>query len=450
LGISLYDFVVRRKEKIFRFWADLLLVVLAVILLGFRFANSNHDQAYVAQFTGKVVEVSGIVFDDPDIQPDGLMKLRLNNLNFGGVRQVKANLYVTVSGGKDIKRSDRITVSGKLGDQFGSFAGSIYRGNVVKIERPNPGDLALGTRDFFGNLVNERIDEPESNLALGYLLGQRRALPSDLVEVLKIVGLTHIVVASGYNLTILVRFMRRIFGKVSRFASFFFALLLVFAFIAVTGASPSMVRAGIVSVISLVAWYFGRDIHPVRLLLMTAFLTLILSPTYVSDLGWQLSMAAFAGVMLFSPVITKYFYGNKEPNFIAQVLLETLSATLLTLPILLFNFGFFSLIALPANIMILPTIPFVMLSTFLTGIFFWFKFLSQIFAFISSIILKYHLAVMDFFGKQSWAMLEINVGIFGMTILYGIIFAAWFYMKKVSRTKLYNVNIVKWDYEKDN
>jgi competence protein ComEC len=439
----------RRGEKLWRFWVKLAVVMLAVVLLFLRFAGSGGERDYVRQFFGKTVEVTGTVFDDPDIQPDGLMKLRLNKLNFGGVREAEANLYVTVGGGKDIQRSDRVTVSGKLGTDFGSFAGSVYRGEVVKIERPEPGDLALEARDAFGSLINERIDEPESKLALGYLLGQRRTLPNGLVEVLKTVGLTHIVVASGYNLTILVRFMRRIFGKVSRFASFFFALLLVFGFIAVTGASPSMVRAGVVSVFSLVAWYFGRDLHPARLLMMTAFLTLMMSPTYLSDLGWQLSMAAFAGIMLFAPVATKYFYGDKKPNFAAQVVVETLSATIFTLPILLFNFGLFSLLALPANVLILPTIPFVMAATFLTGVFFWFTILSQAFALISSVILKYHIAVMDFFAGQSWALVETNLSVWGVGIFYGVVFGVWFYMKKVSKAKLRKVNIVKWDYEED-
>jgi competence protein ComEC len=414
-----------------------------VFALALRFGETNRDQAYVSQFVGKTVEVSGTVFDDPDVAANGLTKLRLNNLYFGDVKNVKANLYVTIGEEKDIKRSDKITVNGKLSDQFGSFAGSIFRGNITEIGRPVPGDLALQARDSFGNLIKEKIDEPESNLALGYLLGARRALPDDLVEVLKIVGLTHIVVASGYNLTILVRFMRRIFGKISRFASFFFALVLVFGFIAITGASPSIVRAGIVSFFSLVAWYFGRNIHPVRLLIITAFITLMLSPTYINDLGWQLSLAAFAGVMLFSPVLTKYFYDDKKPNFIAQVLLETLSATILTLPILMFNFGIFSLIALPANILILPTIPFVMATVFLTGIFFWFTFLSQFFAFISSAILKYHIAVMNFFGEQKWALVEININLVGVVICYSIILSIWFYMKKVSHAKLQDVNVVQ-------
>ncbi|MDR2336748.1 MAG: ComEC/Rec2 family competence protein [Candidatus Nomurabacteria bacterium] len=427
----------------------MLIMILVVILLTFRFASTNRNQTYVSQLAGETVEVSGTVFDDPDTASNGLTKLRLNNLYFGNVKNVEANLYVTVGDDKGIQRSDKVTIHGKLVEGFGSFAGSIYYGDATKIERPVPGDLALQAREMFSNLIKERIEEPESNLALGYLLGMRRALPSDLVEVLKITGLTHIVVASGYNLTILVRFMRRIFGKVSRFASFFFALVLVFGFIAITGASPSMVRAGIVATISLVAWYFGRDIHPVRLLLITALLTLILNPTYIDDLGWQLSMVAFAGVLLFSPIITKYFYDDKKPNFFMQILLETLSATILTLPILLFNFGFLSLVTLPANVLVLPTIPFVMAVTFLTGVFFWFAFLSQFFAFISSIILKYHIAVMEFFGEQNWAIMEVNINIVAMVFLYAIIFAIWFYMKKVSHAKLQEVNVVKWDYEKE-
>ena len=95
-------------------------------------------------------------------------------------------------------------------------------------------------RDWFAEQVKEHIPETEAALGLGYLLGLRRALPTELVEVLQIAGLTHIIVASGYKLTILVRLSRRMFVRVSKYLATLSASSMILGFMAVTGMSPSM------------------------------------------------------------------------------------------------------------------------------------------------------------------------------------------------------------------
>jgi competence protein ComEC len=142
--------------------------------------------------------------------------------------------------------------------------------------------------------VRRSIAEPESSLGIGYLLGQKNNLPSDLVEALKATALTHIVVASGYNLTILVRLGRRLFAKISKYLAMLTSVSLIIGFVAMTGLSPSMTRAGLVSLLSLWAWYVGRKFHPVQLILLVAAGSALLYPVYVwSDIGWLLSFVAF-------------------------------------------------------------------------------------------------------------------------------------------------------------
>lgn len=424
-------------------WTMVFAVIVGAILGVWRAGLDLRDLDMISGFYGKTVAVSGAVFEDPDIKEDGGLSMRLNSLSVDEIKTT-GNLYVTASKNSDVKRGDSVKVSGKLGEGFGSFVGSMYRVEIEEVVRPDPGDVMGRVRDWFADKIKEEVPEPEVSLGLGYLLGQRRSLPGYLVEILAITGLTHIVVASGYNLTVLVRFARRLFGRISRFAALFFALLLVGAFVMITGASPSMVRAGLVSVVSLVAWYYGRKTHPVKLLLLVAATTLLISPFYIIDLGWQLSFGAFVGVMILAPILTAYFYGDEKPNFLAQVLVETLAAQICTLPILIYCFGQFSILSLVANVLVLPTIPYVMLTTFMTGIsVVMLPFLAGIFGWMATMILRLNLLVMNFFGEISWGFVEIDIGLIGVLVFYVVIIGAGVYMKKVSGYKLMNADVIE-------
>ncbi len=251
---------------VFSWWKRWRWLVLFAILGGFLVGISrgaiDRDAREIYQMkTGQIVTLTGRVSEDPDSAKKGGYTLRLAAIHSAS-QALPSELWVTVSDGSAIQRSDIVTVRGKLQEGFGSFAASMYRAEIVKIERPVPGDVALHVRDTFGEKVRLGIHEPSASLGMGYLTGQRRSLPAELDTALKLAGLTHIVVASGYNLTILVRAIKRLFEKRSRYLTVFLAALLIISFMAITGLSPSMTRAGLVAGMSLAAWYFGRQISP--------------------------------------------------------------------------------------------------------------------------------------------------------------------------------------------
>ena len=216
---------------------------------------------------GKTLTLTGTVSDDSDLDKQGNTILCLKDIRFGD-SHLPGALWVTTGDHKiSIERSDNVTVNGKLQSGFGTFAGSMYRASVVKVVRPEPGDVALHLRDGFADNVRRAISEPESSLGIGYLVGQRRSLPPELDTALKTAGLTHIVVASGYNLTILVRLARRLFEKVSKYLATVLSIGFIAGFIAITGMSLSMSRAGLVAGLSLAVWYYCWKFHPLVLLL---------------------------------------------------------------------------------------------------------------------------------------------------------------------------------------
>lgn len=234
------------------------LVVGGVMFGLWRGSISQNDLLQYKPLYGKVISIEGIVKDDADTGTSDQIIIRLDGIIINK-KSLAGVLWVSTASA-DIKRGDKITLHGLLTEGFGNFAGVIYRATVDKIIHPQPGDIARQVRDWFADGVRQAIPEPESSLGLGYLVGQRRALPADLALALQVAGLTHVVVASGYNLTILVRLARRLFVKVSKYLSALSAVLMIVSFMAITGVSPSMSRAGLVSALSLAAWYLWSKI----------------------------------------------------------------------------------------------------------------------------------------------------------------------------------------------
>lgn len=396
--------------------------------------NNNFD-------TFSVVE--GIIADDADTSKDGKKRIKIDVKKLNN-SPTKGLVWAELIGSPDIRRSDTIIINGLLQKGFGNFSAMVKKASVLSIKRPVPGDIPLTVRDWFASKIRESLSEPQASLGIGYLVGQKSALPNDLYDALRISGLTHIVVASGYNLTILVRFARRAFLKVSKFSSTASALIMIVSFVAVTGLSPSMTRAGLVSILSLLAWYYGRKFHPIILITFVAALTVAWSPSYAwGDIGWLLSFASFLGVIILAPLIHKYFFGEKEPGTIRQILGETVSAQLVTLPIILLAFGQLSTVSLLANLLILPFIPLAMLLTFIGGISA--IFLPNLTSFVgipANLLLGYMIDVAMRLSDWEWAQVEMPLTVTGSIIFVVILILLIVYLTRATKHDLRDANII--------
>lgn len=422
----------------------LLVVTLAGGLIGvWRGSADQLERLEYKQFYGRDVTVQGEIKRDIDVDENGNFRLQLAGASVNG-RSLKGTVWVSTQQAKDVLRGDRVEVSGPLREGFGSFSGVIYRASVKKIERPVPGDVAGRVRDEFANKVRQAIDEPEASLGLGYLVGQRRYLPPELDDSLRIAGLTHVVVASGFHLSTIVRFVRRILERVSRFMATAATSVVMLGFIAVTGLSPSMMRASLVTGLSLAAWYYGRKFHPLVLLPLVAAISVLVTPSYIwGSMGWQLSFAAFSGVMILAPLAQRYLFGEKKPGALRQMLGETMAAQIATWPILVYSFGQFSTLATVANILILPLVPLAMLGAFLVGIAqATLPVLAGGLALLADWLLGYMIGVVEYVAAVPFAVVEFDISLWQVALAYLLIVAACLYMKQRTKMNLRDTNIV--------
>lgn len=262
---------------------------------------------------------------------------------------------------------DEVQATGKLYSSLGSYQGRMSFAQLTVTEHHNTAVNELRRRFTAG--MQSALPEPLASFGMGLLVGQRNTLPPEISQALLMVGLTHIIAVSGYNLTILLRSADKVSGKRSKRAATLLSIALIGTFLLFAGTSASIVRAAIVSMLSIMAGYYGRQFKPLVLLSLAAAITAWASPYYVwTDTSWYLSFLAFYGVMVLAPMIRARFSIRWQSSLIAAVALESLCAELMTLPFVLHTFGQISFIGLLANVLVVALVPLAMLLSLVAGL----------------------------------------------------------------------------------
>jgi competence protein ComEC len=405
-----------------------------------RGSNEMHAlQAYEPRL-GSFVSVQGKVSEDVGHGDQGDTRMQLINIRLDG-KPLHGKIWVSTQTDKQVKRNDTVLVRGVLDEGFGNISASISPAELTDLKPTSQTDKALLFRDWFTTGIRQGIPEPQASLGAGFLTGEHSSLPSELSDQLKIVGLTHAVVASGSNLTVLVGFTRRLFTRVSKYTATMAGALMTAAFILVAGFSPSMTRAGLVTGLSLAAWYYGRRIHPLVLLPLAGAITVMLNPSYLwGDLGWYLSFGAFAGVLLLAPLMQSYFWGKDyKPNLLMEIFIGTTAAQIATMPVILLSFGTYSTYALLANMLVIPLVPLAMLLTFISGIIgVTIPAVADFIAWPAALVIKYMTSVIDWSANLPGAQGTIVFGVVGLLISYAAMIFSVTYMWRKTKHNFRN------------
>lgn len=219
--------------------------------------------------------------------------------------------------------------------------------------------------------LNRTIPEPQSSFAAGLLLGARRSIPADVLADFTTTGTSHIVALSGYNVTIIAVAMLRfglIVGLRRQHAAGIAAALIVL-FVLLTGAGSSIVRAGIMGLLALLAQQLGRRSRVGTALLASATaMVFVTPPILLEDVGFQLSFLSTIGLVYFATPFGRAVRWMPSAGGLRESLSTTFAAIIITTPLILYQFERLSLIAPVANILVLPVIPWAMAAVFLMGI----------------------------------------------------------------------------------
>lgn len=263
------------------------------------------------------------------------------------------------------KEGQLIRASGKLKAGLGRASSLISYADVSVIDHQQP--IMIQIKQNFVAGLNTTLPKDAAAFMAGILIGSRSALPKTLQETLTALGLSHIVAVSGYNLTILVGFLQRRFARDWRWGGLVGALWIILGFVIIAGGSASILRAGIMSALFLLANYYGKKLNLLVCMALVAVGMVALQPSsLLSDIGWQLSFLSLLGITLLSPKLSHIL--PSKPTFLNDILSVTLAAQLATAGLVAYTFGQVSLVAPLSNLIIMPFIPLLMLLGFLSAL----------------------------------------------------------------------------------
>ncbi|PJC55945.1 hypothetical protein CO026_02995 [Candidatus Kaiserbacteria bacterium CG_4_9_14_0_2_um_filter_41_32] len=399
---------------------------------------------------GQTVELTGVVVREPDVRE----KSQHLTLKVGDDKiLVTTDRYATVSYGDEIVVKGKLEVPTAFATDLGrtfDYPGYLRaRGILYTISFATfsiiDQNKASGFLDWlyqnkknFTQVLEENIPEPHVGLGEGLLLGIKQALGTNLEEAFRRTGIIHIVVLSGYNVMLVVLFVMYILAIFLPLRiRAVIGVLAIILFALIVGLSATVVRASIMAVLVLVAQSTGRQYAVLRGLFLAGLVMLLLNPyLLVYDVGFQLSFMATLGLILVAPQFETLLV--RVPTFagVRGFLLATLATQIAVTPLLLYQMGQFSLVAVIVNVLVLPAVSLAMLLTFITGV------LGSVsatlalpFAYSSYLILSYIISVATWFSSLSFATFTVSAfPFYFVPVAYGgIAFAFyWFYWRRSS------------------
>lgn len=415
--------------------AVVFIVATAFGIMRFDTAYGHPESPVLVGAVGMVVSLEGVVFAEPDTRDDKvLLPVSIDTfITPEGRRAVSGGVLVTAPQYPEWKYGDRVFVSGTLeypknfeneqGREFDYVSylkkdGISYRmfartasvvgggeGSAIK-------EALFSFKRTFLDSISLLLPEPHSSLLGGLLVGAKESLGAELLDDFRATGIVHIVVLSGYNVTIVAEAIMRSMGFLPRVWGLSAGALSIVAFAVMTGGGATIVRASVMALLVLLARATGRTYDITRALFLAGFLMVWVDPDIlVFDISFQLSFLATLGLLYLPPILEKYFSFIPARFHLRDFALATVSTQIFVLPLLLLKMGELSLVALPVNLLVLPVIPLTMLLGFLAGVSgMLVSTIALVFAFPAYLLLSYALLVVNVFSALPFA--SVGVGFF--------------------------------------
>ncbi|MBQ9688312.1 ComEC/Rec2 family competence protein, partial [bacterium] len=205
---------------------------------------------------------------------------------------------------------------------------------------------------------SKNIQSPNIEVLGGIVFGDDAVSPPDNIkQSFKDAGILHILAASGMNVALIFGIFFFIFRllKIPSTIGNILGIFIIVLYTLMTGMGASIIRAAVILVFILIGKLIDRDAHSLSLLSFVALLMLIFNPSYINDVGFQLSFIVTFGLLLMTtPVLSKF--NNIMPHWLSSSIFIPVIAQLWVAPIQMFYFNSFTLYSVFANILIMPFI----------------------------------------------------------------------------------------------
>ncbi|MEX0621380.1 MAG: ComEC/Rec2 family competence protein [Candidatus Woykebacteria bacterium] len=264
---------------------------------------------------------------------------------------------IKASSDLEINYGDRLEIEGEVKD------GRFVDPKIKIVGSSTWRKVLFSIRNNLKTRIFTSLSEPQASLLAGVLLGAREELPDDFRESLRKTGTIHVVVVSGYNISVVAGLMVGLSRFFNRRLATILALAAIASYTLLVGADPPAVRAAIMGALGFSAIILGRQRFSLYALFLAAILMLFVSPIVATDIGFQLSFLATAGIILFQEKILTF--SRVLPGPFNEDLATTISAQILVAPVIFYHFGSVSAISPLVNALVLWTIPFSTIGGFI-------------------------------------------------------------------------------------
>jgi competence protein ComEC len=378
-----------------------IVIVLAISFLGgWRHASIQPENSpfHIGYYNERgTVEMVVRVIEPPDlhdrqtnltVKVESLVSLNGKEIPIDG-SAVNGKVLVQVQPWQGYAYGDRLQVTGDLQTPFESLEFSyqdyLARKGIysiipyarVDILESDQGSNLLAKiyliADRGYTTVQSLFPSPESDLLAGILLGRDHGISEELQEAFRVTGTTHIIAISGFNMAVLAGLFSGIFTRIlGRRWGVFTAVIGIVLYTILVGGSAAVVRAAIMGCLGVLGGMFGRRQNGLNSLGLAAFGMMLFNPNVLWDIGFQLSIAATLGLVLYAQPLEEWFVRLAERRMsqekaqkivgpVSEFFLFSMAAQVMTMPIIAYHFGNFSWLALLANPLILPPQSLVMI-----------------------------------------------------------------------------------------
>jgi competence protein ComEC len=273
-------------------------------------------------------------------------------------------VYITSTTENSFNYGDNLNISGTLKNRLLSSGNNIWTMSYpqIKVEANNL-KMFAGFRQKIISLFGSILPQTSSSLMVGIVFGIKEQMNADFVKQLRNVGVMHVIVASGMNVVMVGGFLSSIFSYFfKRQVALMLSLFGIMFYAVLAGLGPSILRASIMGGLVFLSQIIGRQSFSSYTLFLSAFAMFFVSPTLISDVGFQLSFVATAGLLYIRPLFEMGKLKTiMEKSIVGEDVATTIAAQVSTLPILLANFGILSFWSVVVNALVLWTVPILMI-----------------------------------------------------------------------------------------
>jgi len=211
--------------------------------------------------------------------------------------------------------------------------------------------------------LDQLFSKEQSGYLKGLILGIREELDPEQFRQFSTLGLTHILAISGLHVAVfmyIVTAILRIF-RCSKERIIYILLVVIPLYVALTGGSPSVLRAGLMAMLGLIAARMNILKDGLHLIAMVALALVIINPYMIHNISFQLSFIVTIGLIIGVPALSRALPRKKKSKWLMDSISVTLVAQFISFPLTIYYFNQFHLLSFVANLILVPFISFIVM-----------------------------------------------------------------------------------------